>query len=187
MRKNAKSYEFGKWLKPLVEAFPEIKKKTIAVKAGISAVSFSRILSGEHGVANSTAENLMRALNELAGRQIVDINEGLKILAGVGARQTSSRYQAENWLAGIDLSDFNQTDFAWLAQLIEMRSLWKNNKLGAAKATEDIRGEDKDFFLPPEETSAGEEPAPIKLEDLLDLKSKRDNVHQFSGKKKSSS
>ena len=80
--KKEKMNGFGKWFKPIVEA-TDLKKKAIAEKAGIDPVSFSRILNGEHGTAKQTAIDLINAVNELAVRQVADMETGLRLIAGI--------------------------------------------------------------------------------------------------------
>lgn len=57
-----------------------LKKKAVALKAGIHPGSLSRIISGEIGVARDTAISLVRATNRLANRELVNEVEALGLL-----------------------------------------------------------------------------------------------------------
>ena len=188
MKERTELDSFGKWFKPFVEMFPQVKKKAIAQRAGISPVSFSRILNEEHGVALATAEGLMRSLNELTGRNAVDIGEGLRIVAGINVAVPSAAKDDDDarkiaaLFAGSGLAiNFNETDFEWIAQLIEMRSLWKTRQKQMSRASETFVAQE-DSFMPSEEVLPELEPAPIRLKDLLTEKSVESKDRRFKRK-----
>lgn len=82
-----KNNSFGRWFNEIIET-TGLKKKRIADKADINPVSLSRILSGEHGIAKPTAIALIEAINELAGREIADMETGLRLVAGIGEKDS---------------------------------------------------------------------------------------------------
>lgn len=162
MRKNAKSVDFGKWFANIVNSYPEIKKKAIANKAGISPVSFSRILSGEQGASPLTAEKLMKALNDLLGAEIVKVSEGLKLLTEVN--ESFSQKLKETLAASSLFTNFNEADFDWIAELIEMRVSWKNSQKLRIQTENSL--EPDNFYLPPSFDIDVKEPTAIKIEDI---------------------
>jgi hypothetical protein len=74
--------KFGKWLDNLIDK-SGLKKKNIALEAGIHYNSLSRIISGVINVTPETATSVMQALNKLSGRELADINTGLRMVVGM--------------------------------------------------------------------------------------------------------
>ncbi len=92
--------QFGKWFAEIIEP-TGLKKNKIAQEAGIRDVSLSRILSGEHGVKKETAQNLIAAVNKLAGRIIADMEEGMRLVMDIPKEnQPSDNYEI---ISGINL------------------------------------------------------------------------------------
>lgn len=73
---------FRAWFRPIIET-TGLKHKAIAAKAEIDPVSFSRILSGAQGVAKDTAAGLARAVNELAGKEIANVETAIRLAVGL--------------------------------------------------------------------------------------------------------
>lgn len=73
---NGKPQSFGSIVDHAIEV-TGLKKKSVAKEAGIHATSLSRIIAGE-GVARDTAIAVIRAINRMAGREVVNEVEGLK-------------------------------------------------------------------------------------------------------------
>lgn len=115
VQQNTKN-AFGKWLDIIIDS-SGLKKKIIAKKAGIHPGSLSRILSGEIGVAKETARALINAVNELAGREIADMETGLRLAVGLESEhQTEVQIIAERLAGGVMASGFDDLEDADLRE-----------------------------------------------------------------------
>lgn len=85
---EVKENAFGRWVKSLIEEIP-FSQAQVANKAGITDVQLSRIVTGVSGVKRDTAENIIGAINELAGREIANKTYGLG-LAGFSPNADSN-------------------------------------------------------------------------------------------------
>lgn len=78
LMENDQKTNFGRLLSSAIE-IAGVKKKLVAAKADIKEGSLSRILNGEHGVKKPTAAKLIEAVNELAGREVINLQDGLAV------------------------------------------------------------------------------------------------------------
>lgn len=100
---------FGRWVKSLIEGIP-FSQAQVAKKTGITDVQLSRIVTGVSGVKSDTAENIIDAINELAGHEIADKTYGLDLAGYSRKNKTEAQRIAERLASGVMASGLNDLE-----------------------------------------------------------------------------
>ena len=110
---------FGKLLEQAIDS-AELKKKFVAAKSEVHAVSLSRILKGEYGVKRPTAIRLIDAINETAGRELIDKRKGLEVAGYSSDDEDTERTELETmYRKRKNLSPARREAFARILDMVD--------------------------------------------------------------------